>query len=170
MRNKKISREGGKMKEKSVLKEIDELRKIVLNAKRVPFSKYVSIDRTEILSKINTIEQLIPDEMKSAFFVDKKKEEILQDAFRKRDEILQKAKEEKERLVSQSEITKQANAERERILKEARKEANGIIKDAENYAIRVLEQANGVLEKAKVIIQKGKDSLTYEDSDSEDQE
>ncbi len=158
------------MKEKSVLKEIDELRKIVLNAKRVPFSKYVSIDRTEILSKIDTIEQLIPDEMKSAFFVDKKKEEILQDAFRKRDEILQKAKEEKERLVSQSEITNQANAERERILKEARKEANGIIKDAENYAIRVLEQANSVLEKAKAIIQKGKDSLTYEDSDSEDQE
>ena len=158
------------MKEKSVLKEIAELKEIVLNAKRVPFSKYVSIDRTEILNKIETIEQLIPDEMKSAFFVDKKKEEILQDAFKKRDEILQKAKEEKEKLVSQSEITEQAEAERERILKEARNEANGIIKDAENYAVKILEQANSVLEKAKAIIQKGKDSLIYEDSDSEDQE
>lgn len=158
------------MKEKSVLKEIDELRKIVLNAKRVPFSKYVSIDRAEILSKIDAIEQLIPDEMKSAFFVDKKKEEILQEAFKKRDEILQKAAEEKEKLVSQSEITEQANMEKERILQEARKEANGIIKDAENYAVKVLEQANSILEKAKAIIQKGKDSLIYEDSDSEDQE
>jgi len=158
------------MKEKSVLKEINELRKMVLNAKRVPFSKYVSIDRTEILSKINAIEQLIPDEMKSAFFVDKKKEEILQEAFKKRDEILQKAAEEKEKLISQSEITEQAKMEKERILQEARKEANSIIKDAENYAIKVLEQANSVLEKAKAIIQKGKDSLVYEDSDSEDQE
>lgn len=170
MRNKKTIGEGDKMKEKSVLKEINELRKIILNAKRVPFSKYVSVDRSEVLSRIDTIEQLIPDEMKSAFFVDKKKDEILQEAFKKREEILQKAREEKEELVSQSEIIEQAKIEKERILKEARKEANNIIKDAENYAIKVLEQANNVLEKAKAIIQKGKDSLIYEDTDNEDQE
>ena len=158
------------MKEKSVLKEIDELRKIILNAKKVPFSKYVSVDRGELLNKIETIENLIPDEMKSAFFVDKKKEEILQDAFKKRDEILQSAKSEKEKLISQSEITKQAREERERIINEARNEANSIIKDAEAYAIKILEQADHVLDKAKSIIQKGKESLIYEDSDSENTE
>jgi vacuolar-type H+-ATPase subunit H len=158
------------MNEKSVLNEIRELKQKISNAKKVPFSRYVSIDRDEFLSKLEQIEQLLPGEMKKAFFIDKKREEILQKAYRESEEIVSRAEEEKNKLIADSNIIKGAKSEKERILREAREEANNIIKEAEQYAAQVLSRIESVLQKAESAVKEGKENLLYENTDSENKE
>ncbi len=156
------------MNEKSVLNEIRKLKQEIINAKKVPFSRYISVDKDNILSKLEQIEQMLPGEMKKAFFIDKKREEILQNAYKESQDIITKAREEQKRLISESTVTKEAEIEKERIIKEAREEANNIINEAEHYAINVLTKIESVLKKAESAIKEGKESLMYENTDSED--
>ncbi len=156
------------MNEKSVLNEIRNLKQEISNAKKVPFSRYISVDRDNILSKLEQIEKMLPEEMKKAFFIDKKREEILQKAYRESEEIVSRAEQEKNKLVSNSSVIQEANMEKERIIREAREEANNTIKEAEQYAAQVLGKIETVLKNAEAVIKKGKESLIYENTDSED--
>ncbi len=158
------------MNEKSVVNEIHSLKQELTNAKKMPFSRFVSIDRDNIISGLERIEQMLPDEMKRAFFVDKKREEILQKSYKESEEIIKRAEAEKKKLISNSDIVKEAELEKERIISEAREKANSIIKETEQYAAKLLNKVENILDKATSAIKQGKENLLYEDTDSEDKE
>ncbi len=155
------------MNENSVIEELKKLKEMIKNAKRMPFSKFVSVDRDEILKRIERIENIMPNEMKKAFFIDKKREEIIESAYREREEIIEKANEERKKILSESDILQEANKQKEEILKSAREEANSIIAEAETYSARLLAKVETVLDKAKLLIQEGKESLLNENTTSE---
>ncbi len=155
------------MKENSIIEELKKLKELVENAKRVPFSRYVSLDRDEVLKRISRIENIMPGEMKKAFLIDRKREEIIESAYKQSEEIIEEAKKERERILSESEIVKEAKEERERIIKNAREEANSIIAEAENYSAKLLAKVENVLDKAKSLIREGRQSFLNENSTSE---
>ena len=158
------------MNEKSVLNEIRNLKQEFANAKKIPFSRFVSVDRNDIISRLESIERILPDEMKKAFFIDKKREEILQKAYKESEEIIARAESERKKLVSDSNIVKEAKLEKEQIINAAREEANSIIKEGEQYTASLLNKVENVLTKAGEAIKQGKENLLYENSDSEDKE
>jgi len=87
-----------------VLVLIDKLDELVQNAKSVPMTDQVRIDREEIWEIIDQMRSTIPEEIKQARWIVKERQEMLAEAKREQDRLLQEAREQAVREASQTEI------------------------------------------------------------------
>jgi vacuolar-type H+-ATPase subunit H len=148
----------------TVVEELERIKTLVSEARRVPFSKYVTVDREELLMSINKIEMVLPEEVKEAFLIQKKTEDILKQANFESEEILKKAKEESNQLISESYVLKEAEALRQTIIKAAQEDALKIREDANNYLLTLFERVESVINKAQQVIEEGKKALKDDNS------
>jgi hypothetical protein len=144
--------------------ELERLKTILNEAKHIPFSKYVSIDKEEASSIISRIEATLPNEVKEAFIVNAKKDEILKDAYKKSEEIINFAKEREKEILSESSIMKDASIEKEKLLQTAKEEALNIKREAEKYTYDLLQKIRGVIEKALLIIAEASEEFKSDSS------
>ncbi len=151
----------------TVIDELEKLKTLLSEARKVPFSKYVTIDREDFLMSINKIEMILPEEVKEAFLVQKKTEEILKQSSFEGQEIIDKAKEKEKELLADSHIIKEAEVERQKIIKTAQDEANMIREDADEYVLKLLDRVETVVDKTKLLISEGKDALKNENPNEE---
>ena len=147
---------------KSIIDEIENLKQIIENAKRVPFSKFITIDKDEVLGSIMRIEAMLPEEVKQAVNISKQKDMILQNAYEEKERIIKEAELEFRKLVDESNVLLEARKEREKILKEAKEEAERIRNEALAFAKDVLSKVEVVLEKAQNTIKESKEAIDNE--------
>lgn len=136
----------------SIMDELEKLKTMLNGAKHIPFSKYVSIDKDEVVAIVSRIEATLPNEVKEAFIVNAKKDEILKESYKKSEEIINFAKEREKEILSESSIMKDASIEKEKILQTTREEAEKIKGEAEKYTYDLLQKIRGVIERALIII------------------
>src|SRR2546429_1381432 len=106
-----------------VLVLIDKLDDLVHNAKAVPVTDQVRIDREEIYDILDQMRATIPEEIKQARWIVKERQEMLAEAKREQDRLLQEAREQAVREASQTEIVKLAERQAQEIIDEARRQA-----------------------------------------------
>src|ERR1700712_851850 len=106
-----------------VLVLIDKLDDLVHNAKAVPLTDQVRIDREEIYDILDQMRATIPEEIKQARWIVKERQEMLAEAKREQDRRLQEAREQAVREASQTEIVKLAERQAQEIIDEARRSA-----------------------------------------------
>src|SRR4026209_856970 len=87
-----------------VLVLIDKLDDLVHNAKAVPLTDQVRLDRGEIYEILDQMRATIPKEIKQARWIVKERQEMLAEAKRECDRIIQDAREQAMREASQTEI------------------------------------------------------------------
>ena len=97
-----------------VLVLIDKLDDLVHNAKAVPLTDQVRIDREEIYDILDQMRATIPEEIKQARWIVKERQEMLAEAKRECDRILGEAREQAVREASQTEIVKLAERQARR--------------------------------------------------------
>ena len=120
-----------------VLVLIDKLDDLVHNAKPVPLTDQVRVDKEEIYDLLDQMRATIPEEIKQARWIVKERQEMLAEAKREAERILREARERQDRLISQEEITKQAERGAEDIIEDARAREREIRLGAEDYADEV---------------------------------
>ena len=147
---------------KSIVNELDDLKQMIEDAKKMPFSNHVIIDKDEILGIVMRIEAMLPEEVRQAVNISKQKEEVLAEAYREKEKILREADEEFKRKLSESSILEEAQKMRNKILEEANDEAQKIREDALKYAIDVINKLEGFIEKAGATIQQSREELENE--------
>ena len=103
-----------------VLVLIDKLDDLVHNAKAVPLTDQVRIDREEIYDILDQMRATIPEEIKQARWIVKERQEMLAEAKREADRILSEAREQAVREASQTEIVKLAERQAQEIVEDAR--------------------------------------------------
>src|SRR2546422_665433 len=103
-----------------VLVLIDKLDDLVHNAKAVPLTDQVRIDREEIYDILDQMRATIPEEIKQARWIVKERQEMLAEAKGEQDRLLQGAREQAVREASQTEIVKLAERQAEGIIDQAR--------------------------------------------------
>ena len=103
-----------------VLVLIDKLDDLVHNAKPVPLTDQVRVDKEEIYDILDQMRATIPEEIKQARWIVKERQEMLAEAKREAERIVKEARERQERLISEEEITKQAERAAEDIIEDAR--------------------------------------------------
>src|ERR687883_232459 len=108
-----------------VLVLIDKLDDLVHNAKAVPLTDQVRIDREEIYDILDQMRATIPEEIKQARWIVKERQEMLAEAKRETDRLLAEAREQAVREASQTEIVKLAERQGQDIVDEARREGRG---------------------------------------------
>src|SRR6476659_328952 len=103
-----------------VLVLIDKLDDLVHNAKAVPLTDQVRIDREEIYDILDQMRATIPEEIKQARWIVKERQEMLAEAKRECDRILGESREQAAREASQTEIVKLAERQAQEIIDDAR--------------------------------------------------
>ncbi len=135
----------------SLLGILEELSSIVENAKSMPFSASVMVNREEVLELLDTAQDIMPAEIVKA-------DSVLQNVARVADEardeaerkvaqakieaeqILAQAREQAAQLVAEHAVTISAQSEAEKILDEARMKADKVTQGADTYSDETLEE------------------------------
>ena len=150
-----------------VLVLIDKLDDLVHNAKPVPLTDQVRVDKEEIYDILDQMRATIPEEIKQARWIVKERQEMLAEAKREAERIVKEARERQERLVSEEEITKQAERAAEDIIEDARAREREIRLGAEDYADEILNTLEVNLSKFIAAVQRGRDRLAGKDEPAE---
>ena len=138
-----------------VLVLIDKLDDLVHNARAVPLTDQVRVDKEEIYDILDQMRATIPEEIKQARWIVKERQEMLAEAKREAERIVKEARERQQRLVGQEEITKQAERAAEDIIEDARAREREIRLGAEDYADEILNTLEVNLSKFIAAVQRG---------------
>ena len=103
-----------------VLVLIDKLDELVHQAKAVPLTDQVRIDREEIWEILDQMRTTIPEEIKQARWIVMERQEMLGEAKREAERIIHEAREIAQREASQQEIVRLAERQSAQILDAAR--------------------------------------------------
>lgn len=149
-----------------VLVLIDKLDDMIHNAKPIPLTDNVRVDKEEIYDLLDQMRATIPEEIKQARWIVKERQEMLAEAKREAERIVKEAHDEQLRLVSEQEVVKQAENHAEDIIEEARAREREIRLGAEDYADDILNTLEVNLEKFLAAVQRGRDRLAGRDNEN----
>src|SRR4249919_3756149 len=150
-----------------VLVLIDKLDDVVHNARPVPLTDQVRVDREEIYDLLDQMRATIPEEIKQARWIVKERQEMLAEAKREAERLIAEAREQAAREASQQEVVKLAERQAEDVLAEARRQDRSIRHGAEDYADGILENLHHNLGKIMDALERGRAQLASKSDDRE---
>ncbi|HYO61628.1 MAG TPA: ATPase, partial [Actinomycetota bacterium] len=103
-----------------LIERIDEMQVLIEEAKSVPLSSSVVINRDEFLEMLAQMKEEVPDEVRQARWMTRDRDELLSRARKEAERIVAEAREQRDRLLSRTEIVHAAEREAERIVDEAK--------------------------------------------------
>ena len=142
-----------------VLVLIDKLDDLIHNARPVPLTDQVRVDREEIYDLLDQMRATIPEEIKQARWIVKERQEMLAEAKREAERVVKEARDQQARLISEEEVYKQAERAAEEIIEDARETERQIRLGAEDYADEILSTLEVNLEKFLAAVRRGRDRL-----------
>jgi cell division septum initiation protein DivIVA len=145
---------------------IHQLEELIREAKSMPLSASVLVNKDEVLELVEGMRTTLPEEIKQARWVVKDREELLAKARRDAEVIVDDARKEQARLVSDDEIVGESSREAERILEDAREQARQIKLEAEDYVDAMLASFESTLTKTqerlartRALVERGRERL-----------
>jgi cell division septum initiation protein DivIVA len=126
---------------------IEQLEALINEAKSMPLSSSVLLNKDELLEVVREMRESIPEEIKQARWVVKDREDLLMKARDKADEILAEARAEQDRMLSKEGVVQAAAQEADRLLAVAQEDAHAAQLEAEDYVDAKLAQFEIVLKK-----------------------
>ena len=141
-----------------------ELRDLVENARTMPMSASVLVNREEVLQIIDEILAAFPDELRHARWLLKERDDFLVQARREGDDILAAARTQVERMVERTEIAREARRVAQRTIDDADAQARRLRLECEDYVDQKLAEFEVVLDRTMQAVQQGRQRLqvTYE--------
>ncbi len=137
----------------------DKLDDLVHNAKRVPLTDSVRVDKEAIYDILDQMRATIPEEIKQARWVVKERQELLAEAKREAERIVREARERQTQLVSHHELTHQAELAAEEIIDDAGTREREIRLGVEEYGDEILNTFEVNLSKLIAAVQRGRERL-----------
>jgi len=132
---------------------------MVLNAKPMPLSSSVRVERDELAELLEGALERIPEEIKQARWLLKERADFLAETERKAAGIMEEARVQTERMVQRTEVVRQANHVAQRVLEDANEEARRLRFEAEDYADKKLASFEIVLDRTMKTVQAGREKL-----------
>ena len=125
------------MEIEEILTSIEEMLE---QAKTVPFSDKVLVDREELFDAITDIRLKMPTEIEQSKWVLEEKNRIIVDAQHEAEAKIKEAEEERLKMINEHEVTRKAYAQAEEIVDRAVVEANAYRSSASQYMDDMLGQ------------------------------
>lgn len=135
------------------------LEQLVREAKPVPLSSSIMLNRAEVDGILADLRAAMPEEMREARWVVKEREEVLDSARAEHERILEEARSERARLISRTEVVEAANREADRIVADAQERARELRLQADDYVDAKLANFEIVLGKTLQTVERGRDKL-----------
>jgi hypothetical protein len=138
---------------------ITQLEVFLAEARPVPLSASVMVNRAEIDEAVAAIRAALPDSIRQSRWVLNERDELLNQASRESEQIIAQGLEEQRRMLSETEVVKAAQLEAERILAQAHFEAQRLQQECEDYIDSKLASFEIVLQKTMRAVQNGRERL-----------
>jgi cell division septum initiation protein DivIVA len=138
---------------------LGELDRIVADARSMPLSSSVVMNRAEVAGLLARLRDQLPDELGQARWVIRERDEILEHARADAEQLLAEARQERDLLVSEQHVTKVALEESERIVEAAHETARQLRLEAEDYVDAKLANFEVVLNKTLTAVERGRERL-----------
>ena len=113
---------------------IDRLEEMVQQATRVPLTGKILLDPDELLSLVDELREVVPQEIREANRVARDRETILAEAREQAEEILREAKALAAQLTSEAAVTKEAQSQADELIDQAKRVAREIRQNALEWA------------------------------------
>jgi cell division septum initiation protein DivIVA len=142
-----------------VLELIDKLDDLIHNARAVPLTDQVRIDREAIYDLLDQMRSTIPEEVKQARWIVKERQERRGAPTRAAERRGADARDKAAQEASEQEVVKRAEREAADILEEARQREREVRLGAEDYADEVLGTLEVNLGKFLEAVRRGRERL-----------
>jgi cell division septum initiation protein DivIVA len=139
--------------------KLHQLERLVTEAKAVPLSASIMLNRAEIDGVVGDLRDALPDELTQARWVIKERDDILDHARTDAERLVADARKERDRLVSEREVVRASEGQADEILNEAREHARQIRLEAEDYVDAKLANFEVVLNKTLGAVERGRAKL-----------
>jgi cell division septum initiation protein DivIVA len=140
----------------TLLRRVSDL---IGNARPMPLSASVMVNRDEVLELVDEALNRLPDELRAARWLLKERQEFLAKVQREGDEILEAARVRAERMVQRTEVVRAAQHSARRTVDEAEAEARRLRHEAEDFCDQKLAQFEIVLDRTTKTVQAGRARL-----------
>jgi hypothetical protein len=138
---------------------IRRVMEVIGNAKPLPLSTTVRVEKDEVLELLEDALDRLPTELRHARWMLKERDEYLAKVQREADEILDAARVRAERMVQRTDIVREAQHAASRIVEEARDESRRLRMEAEDYCDQKLAAFEIVLERTAKTVAAGREKL-----------
>lgn len=136
-----------------------ELRDLIEQARPMPLSTSVMINQAEVLDLLNEATERLPEELRSAKWLLKQREEFLGRTRREADEIIEAARQKADQMVQQTEVVKAAEARARSVVDAAEAESRRLKLEAEDFCDQRLASFEIVLERTMKVVSAGRAKL-----------
>ena len=119
---------------------LEQLEELIHEAKSMPLSSSVLVNRDEVLAMIAEMREALPEEIKRARWIVRDREELLAKARSEGEQIVEQAHEDQLRMAKKEEIVARATREADRIVSEAEDVSRRMRSEAEDYVDAKLAQ------------------------------
>ncbi|MDQ1395221.1 MAG: hypothetical protein QOG64_480 [Acidimicrobiaceae bacterium] len=132
---------------------------IISNAKSLPLSTSVRIEKDEVIELLEDALNRLPDELRQARWLLKERQEFLDKVQREGDDILEAARGRAERMVQRTEIVRQAQHTAQITVEKAQEDSRRLRHEAEDYCDQKLGAFETVLDRTMKTVQAGREKL-----------
>ncbi len=126
---------------------LEQLQELIREAKSMPLSSSVLVNREEVAQMIAEMQETLPEEIKRARWIVRDREELLAKARTEGERIVEQAHEEQLRMARKEEIVARATQEADRLVAEAEERARAMRAEAEDYVDAKLAQFENSIRK-----------------------
>lgn len=138
---------------------LQQLRAVIEAARPVPLSASSMINKEEIIEIIDQIGRHLPEELRSARWLLKEREEFLTKVQGEGDDVLARARTQAEQMVQRTEVVKAADQRARQIVEHADSEARRMRREAEDYCDQKLASFEAALDKTRAVVSAGRAKL-----------
>lgn len=138
---------------------VDTLERIAGEARAMPLSSSVMVNRGELLGLLRQLRDVLPEELAHARWLVREQDGLLEHARVDAEQILTEARSEHDRLVSEQDVVRSALGEAERIVDAAHGTARQMRLEAEDYVDAKLANFEVVLHKTLTAVERGRERL-----------
>jgi vacuolar-type H+-ATPase subunit H len=145
---------------------------LVGNARQMPLSTSVMINRDEVLELVEEAVNRLPEELRAARWLLRERQDFLTKVQREGDEILEAARARAERMVQRTEVVRAAQTAARRLVDDAETQARRLRHEAEDFCDQRLAQFEIVLDRTVKTVQAGRARLqvAMPEDDEEEEE
>jgi cell division septum initiation protein DivIVA len=136
-----------------------ELRRVVGEARSMPMSASVVVNKEEVLGLLDGLSTELDRVLADSREVVAERDALLAAARQEADRIVEEARAERERMVADSDVHRQAQREAAGVLERAREEADGLRQETDEYVDAKLANFQITLERITEAVQRGRSRL-----------
>jgi hypothetical protein len=139
--------------------KLDEIITSVQNARAMPMSASCIVNRTELLTMLDELRELLPAEFRRAERVLENRDAVVDEGRVEAREILADALAERDRLLADTEVLAEATRRADEVESAARQEAAAMRREVDDYVDAKLAQMEVALHKILGAVQRGREKL-----------